>query len=249
MGRFAPPPPPKMSEPTRASERAPSVGEWWPAPAPGARWPGGGPTRRSRSTRTIWRWRAGCCCAPRASCRRARGGSRPCMTEAYVELHARSAFSFLHAASLPEDLAAAAAAAGHAVFGLADLGGVYGAPRFHTAARGAGLRPLVGAELEAEGAGTLALLCEDRQGYKNLCRLLTLGHDGREKGQCRVTLAQLADFRRGLVALSAGAPDELVAAAGALGTGALYAEVQRHLDPGEERENRRRRPRAARAPA
>ncbi|HEX9603216.1 MAG TPA: error-prone DNA polymerase [Myxococcales bacterium] len=162
------------------------------------------------------------------------------MTEAYVELHARSAFSFLHAASLPEDLAAAAAEAGHAVFGLADLGGVYGAPRFHTAARGAGLRPLVGAELEAEGAGTLALLCEDRQGYKNLCRLLTLGHDGREKGQCRVTLAQLADFRRGLVALSAGAPDELVAAASALGTEALYAEVQRHLDPGEERENRRR---------
>jgi error-prone DNA polymerase len=158
----------------------------------------------------------------------------------YVELHARSAFSFLHAASLPEDLAAAAAEAGHAVFGLADVGGVYGAPRFHTAARGAGLRPLVGAELEVEGAGTLALLCEDRQGYKNLCRLLTLGHNGREKGQCKVTLAQLADFRPGLVALSAGAPDELVAAAGALGTEALYAEIQRHLDPQEERDNRRR---------
>ena len=158
----------------------------------------------------------------------------------FVELHARSAFSFLHGASLPEDLAAAAAEAGHAVFGLADVGGVYGAPRFHTAARNAGMRPLVGAELEIEGAGTLTLLCEDRQGYKNLCRLLTLGHDGREKGQCRVTLVQLADFRRGLVALAAGAPDELVAAAGALGTQAVYAEVQRHLDPAEERENRRR---------
>src|SRR5438105_2986393 len=55
----------------------------------------------------------------------------------YVELHARSAFSFLHGASLPEDLAAAAAEAGHAVFGLADVGGVYGAPRFHTAVRNA----------------------------------------------------------------------------------------------------------------
>ena len=162
------------------------------------------------------------------------------MTEPYVELHARSAFSFLHAASLPEDLAAAAAGAGHAVFGLADVGGVYGAPRFHTAARAAGLRPLVGAELEVEGAGALTLLCEDRRGYKNLCRLLTLGHDGREKGQCRVTLEKLADFRRGLVALSVGDPAELVAAAGALGTEALYAEVQRHLDPAEERENRRR---------
>src|SRR5262249_56811861 len=132
---------------------------------------------------------------------------------AYVELPARSAFSFLRGASLPEDLAAAAAAAGHAVLGLADAGGVYGAPRFHAAARAAGLRPLVGAELDVEGAGQLSLLCEDRQGYKNLCRLLTLGHDGREKGQCRVTRAQLADFRRGLVALSAGTPQALVAAA------------------------------------
>ncbi|HYZ88333.1 MAG TPA: error-prone DNA polymerase, partial [Myxococcales bacterium] len=158
----------------------------------------------------------------------------------YVELHARSAFSFLHGASLPEDLAVAAAAAGHATLGLADVGGVYGAPRFHTAAKNAGLRPLVGAELDVEGAGALALLCEDRQGYKNLCRLLTLGHEGREKGQCKVTLAQLADFRRGLVALSSGTPEELVAAAGVLGTERLYAEVQRHLDPAEERENRRR---------
>ena len=167
------------------------------------------------------------------------GAARSAATD-YVELHARSAFSFLHGASLPEDLATAAAKAGHEVFGLADVGGVYGAPRFHTAASAAGLRPLVGAELEVEGAGALALLCEDRQGYKNLCRLLTLGHEGREKGQCRVPLAQLADFRRGLVALSAGTPDELVAAASVLGTEALFAEVQRHLDPAEERENRRR---------
>ncbi|MFL5420471.1 MAG: hypothetical protein ACJ79Y_06845, partial [Myxococcales bacterium] len=35
----------------------------------------------------------------------------------YVELHARSAFSFLRGASLPEDLADAAADAGHEIFG------------------------------------------------------------------------------------------------------------------------------------
>src|SRR5256885_10877610 len=63
----------------------------------------------------------------------------------YVELHARSSFSFLRGASLPEDLADAAADAGHEIFGVADLGGVYGAPRFHGAARRSGIRPLVGA--------------------------------------------------------------------------------------------------------
>src|SRR5207253_3032124 len=84
----------------------------------------------------------------------------------YVELHAQSAFSFLRASSLPEDLAHAAANAGHAVFGLADAGGFYGTPRFHTKARRAGLRPLVGAEIEVDGGGRVALLCEDRRGYQ-----------------------------------------------------------------------------------
>src|SRR5260370_17586522 len=128
------------------------------------------------------------------------------MTEGYVELHAQTAFSFLRASSLPEDLAAAAAARGHAVFGLADVGGLYGMPRFHTAARREGVRPLVGAELDVEGGGRVALLCEDRGGYRNLCRLLTLGHAAAGKEECRVTPAQLADPRRGLVALTCRAP-------------------------------------------
>jgi error-prone DNA polymerase len=158
----------------------------------------------------------------------------------YVELHARSAFSFLRASSLPEDLAHAAASAGHAVFGLADVGGVYGTPRFHAAARREGVRPLVGAELDVDGGGRVALLCEDRRGYKNLCRLLTLGHARAGKEECRVAPGELADLRQGLLALSAGAPAQLAVLADHLGIERLFAEVQRHLDPGEERDNRRR---------
>ena len=158
----------------------------------------------------------------------------------YVELHARSSFSFLRATALPEDLAAAAAAAGHATCGIADVGGLYGAPRFHAAARREGVRPLVGAELEVEGGGRVALLCEDRRGYRNLCRLLTLGHARSGKQECRVAPEQLADFRQGLVALSEGTPEELVLLAQHLGTERLYAEVQRHLDPVEARQTRRR---------
>src|SRR2546428_881927 len=52
--------------------------------------------------------------------------------------------------------------------------------------------------------------------------------------------AQLADFRQGLVALSAGTPQHLVALAAHLGTERLFAEVRGHLDPRQERENRRR---------
>ena len=65
----------------------------------------------------------------------------------YVELSARSAFSFLEAASSPERLAEEAARLGYPALALVDADGVYGAPRFHRAATAAGLRPLVGAAL------------------------------------------------------------------------------------------------------
>jgi hypothetical protein len=68
----------------------------------------------------------------------------------YIELHAASAFSFLRGASLPETLVERAAALGYPALALLDQDGVYGAPRFHKAARSAGIRPLIGAELTIE---------------------------------------------------------------------------------------------------
>ena len=65
----------------------------------------------------------------------------------YIELHCASAFSFLHGASLPETLVERAAALGYPALALLDADGVYGAPRFHKAARKAGLKAIVGAEL------------------------------------------------------------------------------------------------------
>src|SRR5207244_8502235 len=70
--------------------------------------------------------------------------------------------------------------------------------------------------------------------------LLTLGHAKGGKEACSVTPAHLADFRQDLVALSAGTPQQLVVLAAHLGTERLFAEVRRHLDPRQERENRRR---------
>ena len=65
----------------------------------------------------------------------------------YIELHAASAFSFLDGASLPETLVERAAALGYPALALLDRDGVYGAPRFHQAAKRAGLKAIVGAEL------------------------------------------------------------------------------------------------------
>src|SRR5262245_66612470 len=70
----------------------------------------------------------------------------------YIELHAASAFSFLQGASLPETLVELAASLGYPALALLDADGVYGAPRFHKAAKQAGLRAIIGAELTIENS-------------------------------------------------------------------------------------------------
>src|SRR5204862_1398551 len=122
----------------------------------------------------------------------------------YVELRCRSAFSFLDGASLPEDLVAAAAEGGHEALALADRDGVYGAPRFFAAARKAGLRPIVGAEITlAAGAAPVLLLVEDRRGYQNLCQLITAAKSGKHKSDPVDASAELlAAHAGGLIALA-----------------------------------------------
>jgi error-prone DNA polymerase len=111
-------------------------------------------------------------------------------TPMYIELHAASAFSFLDGASLPEALIQRAAGLGYPALALLDRDGVYGAPRFHLAAKKAGLKAIIGAELtlsasvqdsrsSAVGYRTsdtifrLPVLIESQIGYRNLCRIVT----------------------------------------------------------------------------
>ena len=91
----------------------------------------------------------------------------------YVELHARSAFSFLRGASSPEDLANEATRRELPALALLDRDGVYGAPRFYAAAREQKLRARVGAEITLEDGSVVPLLVATRTGYQNLCQLIT----------------------------------------------------------------------------
>src|SRR5438067_7127206 len=96
----------------------------------------------------------------------------------YVELHCHTAFSFLDGASHPVELAAAAADQGHAAIAVTDHDGLYGAMELAQATKPLGVRTIVGAELTLEDGHHLTLLCEDRAGYGNLCRLITRAHEG-----------------------------------------------------------------------
>src|SRR5215510_2503834 len=110
----------------------------------------------------------------------------------YVELHSRSAFSFLRGASRPEQLAEVAANLEMPAMALCDRDGVYGAPLFFEHARRYGIRPIVGAELTLEDETILPVLVENRAGYQNLCRLLTRAHLRTEKGKAQVRWSELS---------------------------------------------------------
>src|SRR6266704_2669312 len=68
-------------------------------------------------------------------------------SERYVELHARSAFSFLRGAATPEELVAVCSELEMPAMALLDNDGVYGAARFHLAAQKLKVKAQMGAEI------------------------------------------------------------------------------------------------------
>src|SRR5207244_7762027 len=111
----------------------------------------------------------------------------------YIELHARSAFSFLEGASLPEELACWCAELNMLAMAILDRDGVYGAPRFHLAATKAGIRAHIVAEVTSTAGFRYPLLAETRAGYQNLCRLITRMKLRARKGEGAVTEEELAE--------------------------------------------------------
>jgi error-prone DNA polymerase len=157
----------------------------------------------------------------------------------YVELHARSAFSFLEGASLPEELIAAGQKYQMPGMALLDRDGVYGAPRFHLAAKKSGLKAHIGAEITVKNPKTtvpslitkpgvrpaslnfgrnvvtVPVLVRSRTGYQNLCRLITLMKlrvpKHAKPGECAVSTEELAEHAEGLICLTGGDDGPLAA--------------------------------------
>jgi error-prone DNA polymerase len=167
------------------------------------------------------------------------------MTERYIELHAASAFTFLQAASDPEDLIERAVALDMPAMALLDHNGVYGAARFHTSAHRNKIRAHIGAEVSvtdfglrltppawlphqnADTPARLPLLCESRRGYQNLCQLITqfkMREATKEDGAA--TLEDLSQYAQGLVCLTGGDEGPLAAALARGGEAAGRATVE-----------------------
>jgi len=186
----------------------------------------------------------------------------------YIELHARSAFSFLEGASLPETLITAGANFQMPAMALLDHDGVYGSPRFHMAAQKAKLKAHVGAEVTCEYSALLSattaarrpvhfrlpLLVTSRAGYQNLCRLITRMKLRAAKNEGAARDEELHEHAKGLICLTGGEEGPFASALanggmkgahacteqliGIFGRENVYVELQRHFHREQEARNR-----------
>src|SRR5262245_33107901 len=165
----------------------------------------------------------------------------------YIELHAASAFSFLEGASTPEVLIGSCAEYSMPAMALADRDGVFGSPRFHLAAAKAGIQAHVGAEATSTTGVRYPLLAKTREGYQNLCRLLTRMKLRAPKGKGAISEEELGPYACGLVCLTGGEHGPLTHAIRnkngsqtldrlihIFGRENIYVELQRHFDRDEE---------------
>ncbi|MEP7270690.1 MAG: error-prone DNA polymerase [Acidobacteriota bacterium] len=171
----------------------------------------------------------------------------------FIELHARSAFSFLAGSSLPEDIVEACAELDIPALALLDRDNVSSAVRFHKAATGKGIKAHIGAEVTLDDGSALPLIAVTREGYRNLCRLISEIKLRAPKGEAAASSKDLAEYSKGLLCLT-GDKEGPVAKAllsrgvdaastridelrGIYGPSNVYIELQRHHDRLEEDRN------------
>ncbi|MBA2722211.1 MAG: DNA polymerase III subunit alpha [Methylibium sp.] len=193
------------------------------------------------------------------------------MKPAFVHLRSHTEYSVVDGTLRIDDMVAAAAADGQPALAITDLGNLFGAVKFYSAARGQGVQPLVGAEiwLEPEVGSTpgdrqasrLLLLAQNGSGYLNLCTLISHAWtENVQRHQACVAWARLAEHSEGLIALSGAdlggigqallAGDAARAEALALRLAAVfpqrfYLELHRAGQPGNEEQVRAAVPLAA----
>jgi error-prone DNA polymerase len=118
---------------------------------------------------------------------------------AYAELAVTSNFSFLRGASKAEELVLQAKELGLVGLGIADRNSVAGVVRAHSIAKVIGFKIAVGARLVfSDGSPDILAYPADRSGWGRLTRLLTVGKDRAEKGDCILGLADLLEDTKGI---------------------------------------------------
>lgn len=134
----------------------------------------------------------------------------------FVHLHVHSEYSLLDGACRIRGMMDRVKELGQSAIAITDHGVMYGCIDFYKAAKAAGIKPIIGCEVYVARRNIedrifgidndpyhLVLLCENRKGYENLCKLVSEGFIHGFYGKPRVDLALLSRYHEGLIALSA----------------------------------------------
>ncbi len=174
------------------------------------------------------------------------------MSSSYVELHAKSFYSFGIGASHVHELLARAKQCGYSAMALTDTN-LCGALEFARLANSLGIQPITGGELTLEDDTRLTLLARTRKGYANLSRLFTLANST-DRQNPRLDPKHLPTYSQGLILLTGGRQSRLsqLTLSGRFqqarellhgyrewfGSDRVYVELQQNLLQGDTRRNR-----------
>ena len=135
--------------------------------------------------------------------------------QGFVHLHVHSEYSLLDGAARIRDLTARAAELGMRALALTDHGVMYGAIGFYQACKARGIKPILGCEVYLTTGSRLekgsrkdqpiyhlVLLAKDDKGYRNLMKLVSIGHLEGFHYKPRIDLETLEQYAEGLVCLS-----------------------------------------------
>jgi len=178
------------------------------------------------------------------------------MTPGFIHLRVHSEYSLANGAVRVKPLVSACAATGMPAVAITDQCNLFAMVKFYKAAMAAGVKPLIGVDLwvhneaDPHQPGRVVLLCQNREGYLNLTRLISRSYvEGQERGVATIHKEWLQGASAGLISLSGGkggdigqallagnrsAAEAALAEWVSLFPGRFYIEVQRTGRPQDE---------------
>ena len=133
------------------------------------------------------------------------------MTPGFIHLRVHSEYSLANGMVRVKGLVNACAAADMPAVAVTDQCNLFAMVKFYKAAMAAGVKPIIGVDLwvhndaDPNQPSRVVLLCQNREGYLNLTRLITRSYiEGQERGVATIHKDWLRGASAGLIALSGG---------------------------------------------
>jgi len=120
----------------------------------------------------------------------------------FTHLHVHTPYSFLDGASGINDIVSRAAELGMSSLAITDHNNLSATIQFIKQAKKYGIKPIIGSEITMKGGYHLTVLCRNKEGYRNLCNILTQSHLNNPRKSPQVDLNTLETHKSGLIILS-----------------------------------------------